>query len=240
VIAVISDIHGNLEALDAVLADAAHESADRVICLGDVVGYGADPNACMDRMRSDVAASVLGNHDLAVGDLRQAESFNEVARRAITWTAEVLRAEHHAALRALPYAVTEGDVRYVHASPDDPPSWHYIQTEQEAWSAFEACPEPVCFVGHSHVPFRVLLRGGRLEVVESAIVQLGHDDRALVNVGSVGQPRDGDWRASYALYDEKRRRIIARRVEYDIEGASRKIREAGLPEILAARLAIGQ
>ena len=101
-IAVISDIHGNLEALESVLGDAAREGAERVICLGDVVGYGADPNACMERVAADVAASVLGNHDAAVGDLAQAESFNEVARAAIRWTAEVLRPEYHAALRALP------------------------------------------------------------------------------------------------------------------------------------------
>jgi diadenosine tetraphosphatase ApaH/serine/threonine PP2A family protein phosphatase len=239
-IAVISDIHGNLEALEAVLADARREGVDQVICLGDVVGYGADPNAYLARVRDESVATVLGNHDAAATDLRQAENFNEIARDAIRWTSEALTEEHRKILRSLPYEFVEGDVRYVHASPDDPPSWHYILTEQEAWNAFEACLEPICFVGHSHVPLRVFLRRGRLEVVDEEVVDIAPDDRALINVGSVGQPRDGDWRASYGLFDPVLRRLIARRVEYDIEEASRKIRAAGLPEILATRLAVGQ
>ena len=239
-IAVISDIHGNLEALEAVLEDVSQESVDQIICLGDVVGYGANPNECLERVRTEAVATILGNHDLAACDLGQAENFNEVARSAIEWTAKALTAENRKVLAANPYEFVEGDVRYVHASPDDPPAWHYILTEQEAWNAFEACEEPICFVGHSHVPLRVFLRGGRLEVVEEDVVDVQLDDRALINVGSVGQPRDGDWRASYNLFDPVTRRIVARRVEYDIDEASRKIREAGLPEILATRLTVGQ
>ncbi len=239
-IAVISDIHGNLEALNAVLDDARRESVDQLICLGDVVGYGADPNACLARVREEAVATVLGNHDAAACDLKQSENFNEVAREAIRWTAETLSEDNLDFLGRVPYEFVEGDARYVHASPDDPPSWHYILTEQEAWNAFEACPEPVCFVGHSHVPLRVFLRKGRLVVLDEDVVELEGDDRALVNVGSVGQPRDGDWRASYALYDPVLRAVTARRVEYDIDEASRKIRAAGLPEILATRLAVGQ
>ncbi|HMB69025.1 MAG TPA: metallophosphoesterase family protein [bacterium] len=239
-IAVISDIHGNLEALEAVLEDTRRESVDQIICLGDVVGYGADPNECLERVRNESVATVLGNHDLAACDLSQAENFNEVARSAIRWTSEALTARNREILASHPYEFVEGDMRYVHASPDDPAAWHYILTEQEAWNAFGACDEPICFVGHSHVPLRVFLRGGRLEVIEDDVVDVGLDDRALINVGSVGQPRDGDWRASYNLFDPVTRRIVARRVEYDIDEASRKIREAGLPEILATRLTVGQ
>jgi diadenosine tetraphosphatase ApaH/serine/threonine PP2A family protein phosphatase len=240
VIAVISDIHGNLEALEAVLQDAAREKVEGVICLGDVVGYGADPNACMDRVAAACRATVLGNHDVAARDLREAENFNEVAREAIRWTSRKLTAENLRRLHHLPYDFVSDDTRYVHASPDDPPSWHYILTEQEAWSAFEACPEPVCFVGHSHVPLRVMLRAGRLVVLDEDTLQVGEEERALINVGSVGQPRDGDWRASYVLWDPGERWATSRRVEYDVEGASRKILEAGLPEILAHRLKFGQ
>ncbi|GJM43513.1 MAG: metallophosphoesterase [Gemmatimonadota bacterium] len=239
-IAVISDIHGNLEALEAVLEDIRQEAADQIICLGDVVGYGADPNQCLEVIRNEAVATVLGNHDLAACDLKQADNFNEVARSAIRWTAEALTAANRTALAAHPYQFIEGDVHYVHASPDDPPAWHYILTEQEAWNAFEACEEPICFVGHSHVPLRVFLRGGRLEVIEEEVVDIRLDDRALINVGSVGQPRDGDWRASYNLFDPVTRRVVARRVEYDIDKASRKIRDAGLPEVLATRLTVGQ
>jgi diadenosine tetraphosphatase ApaH/serine/threonine PP2A family protein phosphatase len=240
VIAVISDIHGNLEALEAVLEDAKRENVEEMICLGDVVGYGADPNGCMERVRAETKATVLGNHDAAARDLRQADNFNEIAREAIRWTQEQLTEVNLERLNALPYEHVEGRARYVHASPDDPPAWHYILTEQEAWNAFEACAEPLCFVGHSHVPLRVILNGGRLEVVESPVLELREDTRALVNVGSVGQPRDGDWRASYALFDPERGRIVARRVEYDLRTASTKILNAGLPEILARRLSQGQ
>jgi diadenosine tetraphosphatase ApaH/serine/threonine PP2A family protein phosphatase len=240
VIAIISDIHGNLEALQTVLEDARREKVDGIVCLGDVVGYGADPNACLELVRKEVSVIVLGNHDAAACNPRLAENFNEVARVAIRWTSEQLTKEHLEFLRGLPYDHVDGDTRYVHASPDDPPAWHYILTEQEAWNAFEACPESVCFVGHSHVALRVLLRRGRLVVMEEDVVQVAGDDRALLNVGSVGQPRDGDWRASYALWDPAAKRMVARRVEYDLETAARKIRAAGLPEVLAKRLAVGQ
>ncbi|MBZ0266549.1 metallophosphatase family protein [bacterium] len=239
-IAVISDIHGNLEALEAVLEDAGRESVDRIVCLGDVVGYGANPNECLDRVRTEAAAVVLGNHDAAAVNLELAEGFNEVARTAIRWTFETLREDNREALRTLPMFYVEGGARYVHASPDEPEAWHYVQTEEEAWISLEACPEPICFIGHSHVPFRVLVRGGRMQALDTSVLELKPDDRVLVNVGSVGQPRDGDWRASYAIFDEKAGRIVARRVEYDIERATTKIREAGLPEVLAARLAVGQ
>jgi diadenosine tetraphosphatase ApaH/serine/threonine PP2A family protein phosphatase len=240
VIAVISDIHGNLEALEAVLADARRENAESVICLGDIVGYGADPNGCMERVQAECLATVLGNHDVAARDLREAENFNEVAREAIRWTSRQLTAPNLRRLHELPYDHVAADTRYVHASPDDPPAWHYILTEQEAWNAFEACPEPVCFVGHSHVPLRVMLRNGRLVVLHEETLEVGEEERALVNVGSVGQPRDGDWRASYALWDPRARRAVSRRVSYDLETAAKKIVEAGLPEILARRLAVGQ
>ncbi len=239
-IAVISDIHGNLEALEAVLADAKRESVSEIVCLGDVVGYGADPNECLERVRREAVATVLGNHDAAACDLRLADNFNEVARAAIRWTRDQLAPDRIQLLRSLPYDFLQGDTRFVHASPDDPPAWHYILTEQEAWNAFEACPEPVCFVGHSHVPLRVVLRRGRLVVVDEEVVELGEEERALLNVGSVGQPRDGDPRASYALWDPAARRMIARRVDYDVAKAARKIEAAGLPAILAKRLAIGQ
>jgi diadenosine tetraphosphatase ApaH/serine/threonine PP2A family protein phosphatase len=240
VIAVVSDIHGNLEALEAVLDDARRENVDTMICLGDVVGYGADPNGCMELVSAEMKATVLGNHDAAARDLREADNFNDVAREAIRWTQEQLSDENLARLHALPLEFVEGRARYVHASPDDPPAWHYILTEQEAWNAFEACPEPLCFVGHSHVPLRVLLHRGRLEVLDGPVLELRPDARALVNVGSVGQPRDGDWRAAYSLFDPRTGRVFLRRVEYDIESATSKILKAGLPEILARRLAQGQ
>ena len=239
-IAIISDIHGNLEALEAVLEDARREGATGIICLGDVVGYGADPNACLERVTEVARATVLGNHDEAAYDISTAENFNDVAKTAIQWTKEQLSSDNLEVLRDLGYDHVEGEARFVHASPHDPYAWHYILTEQEAWDAFEAFPEKLCFVGHSHVPLRVLLKAGRLVVEDAEVLELADDDRALINVGSVGQPRDGDWRASYALFDPATNRVVARRVEYDRPTAARKILEAGLPEILARRLSVGQ
>jgi diadenosine tetraphosphatase ApaH/serine/threonine PP2A family protein phosphatase len=213
---------------------------DSIISLGDVVGYGADPNECMNRVMAETRVSVRGNHDAAACDLREAENFNEVARTAIRWTQEQLTPPNLKIRGQVPFEFVENGARFVHASPDDPPAWHYILTEQEAWNAFEACPEPICFVGHSHVPLRVLLKDGELEVHQEDVVQIQDEVRALINVGSVGQPRDGDWRASYAIFDPKLRRVIARRVKYDLEKASAKILAAGLPEILARRLSQGQ
>jgi diadenosine tetraphosphatase ApaH/serine/threonine PP2A family protein phosphatase len=183
---------------------------------------------------------VLGNHDEAAYDPSTAENFNDVAKTAIRWTQEQLSEKNLDVLRELGYDFAENGARFVHASPHDPCAWHYILTEQEAWDAFASFEERICFVGHSHVPLRVLLQGGRLVVEESEVLDLAADDRALVNVGSVGQPRDGDWRAAYALYDPDAKRVIARRVEYDRPAASRKILDAGLPEILARRLSVGQ
>jgi diadenosine tetraphosphatase ApaH/serine/threonine PP2A family protein phosphatase len=240
VIAVLSDIHGNLEALEAVLEDARREPVDSMICLGDVVGYGADPNACLERILEVTDGLVLGNHDVAALDLETAETFNEVARTAIRWTAGVLTEENLEIMRGLPFEIVQDGARFVHASPDDPPAWHYILTEQEAWNAFAACEERVCFVGHSHVPLRVVLKGERLIVEADEALRVQDDDRALINVGSVGQPRDGDWRASYALWNPETRDVVARRVEYDLLTAQRKILDAGLPEVLARRLRVGQ
>jgi diadenosine tetraphosphatase ApaH/serine/threonine PP2A family protein phosphatase len=239
-IAVISDIHGNLEALQASLGDARREGARGAICLGDIVGYGADPQGCIQTVRELVRKTVLGNHDAAVLDPAQAENFNDVARTAIEWTRDQLHDDDFAFLRGIGYEYAENGARYVHSSPYDPPGWHYILNHEEAWDALGACPESICFVGHSHVPARVVLRSGRLEVLTDTVIELGPDERALINVGSIGQPRDGDRRAAYVLFDPEARRIIARRVSYDIETASRKILEAGLPEILARRLSLGQ
>jgi diadenosine tetraphosphatase ApaH/serine/threonine PP2A family protein phosphatase len=241
VIAVISDIHANLEALEAVLADAARENAKRVICLGDVVGYGADPNACVERVHEKAAVTVVGNHDAAILNEHGADNFNHVARAAILWTREQLTPENTEFLRRLPVEHVEGGARFVHSSPDSPLDWNYVLTESDARAAFDPFEEAICFIGHSHVPARVLLEpGGAIEVVHEPDFQVPEGGRALVNVGSVGQPRDGNPQASYALFDEATRRVFAKRVDYDRVAAAAKIIDAGLPEVLARRLALGR
>jgi diadenosine tetraphosphatase ApaH/serine/threonine PP2A family protein phosphatase len=241
VIAVISDIHGNLEALEAVLADAGNEGATDIICLGDIVGYGADPNRCVELVRERAAATVLGNHDAAALDLEEAEEFNPLARDAILWTRRTLSPASAKMLRSLPLVHVREGARFVHASPEAPESWPYVLNAADAQFALGACMESVCFIGHTHVPTWMILENGLLiDMIVAEQLELREGGRALINVGSVGQPRDGDWRASYVLFDPAQQRVIARRVEYALEAATEKILAAGLPGELAHRLSFGR
>lgn len=247
-IAIISDIHGNLEALEAVLNHADREGFDRLVCLGDVVGYGANPCECVDLVRERVSQDdgqelvVKGNHDDAAsggGD----EYFNDQAQRAIRWTAEQLSDETLAWLRELKMVFSyTPDYFLVHASPHEPESWHYVVNMGDALSAFDSFTERVAFIGHSHVPFFVSREEGdeQIQIHQTEVVRLENGSRYLTNVGSVGQPRDGDPRACYVFYDVEAGSIQRFRVEYDVEAASRKILEAGLPEFLALRLHKGR
>lgn len=232
-IAVLSDIHSNLEALRAVLD--ALPSVDRILCLGDIVGYGADPAAVIDLLRERGAEAVQGNHDWAVvtGDT---EWFNPWAARAVEWTRSVLDRGPVDYLQRLPRTLDlpGPDVLAVHGSPRDP-LFEYVVSAEAALGSFGATGRRVILLGHSHVAMRFSLRERRVEwraFPEGGGEVLG--PRTLLNPGSVGQPRDGNPRASLALLDEDGFEI--RRVEYDVARAAGKIREAGLPEFLAQRL----
>jgi predicted phosphodiesterase len=244
---VLSDVHGNLEALRAVLAHAARKRRDAVLFLGDAVGYGASPNQVVERLRGlgGRFVGVRGNHDRVVLDSRRgAVLFNTHARAAASWSAGVLTPPNRRFLENLesgPQQVDE-QVTICHGSPVDEDD--YLFTEAEARGAFEATPARVVFFGHSHIPclfelgssgesqepVGVLLRGSRV------VVDLDPGRRYLINPGSVGQPRDRDSRAAYGLYDTALRRFTLYRVVYDVHGAQRRILAAGLPAILAERL----
>ncbi len=237
--AVLSDIHGNLEALEAVLADASEE-ADAVLCLGDVVGYGADPVACVEIVGARAATIVAGNHEHAVAGLLDLEWFNPYARAAAEWTRERLDADHVSYLAALPLTSEVAGATLVHASPRRPEEWDYLISAEDGFDAFAAFSTRLCFVGHSHVPGFWSLGSSGPEYLPGANgVTLEHGRRYLVNVGSVGQPRDRDPRAAYALWDVERGRLGIRRVPYEIERAQRKILAGGLPRLLSDRLARG-
>ncbi len=237
--AVLSDIHGNLEALDAVLADAAGQ-ADAVLCLGDVVGYGADPAACMERMAASAQVLVAGNHERGVAGLLDLDWFNHYARVAVEWTRDRLDADHRRYLAALPLTAEVADATLVHASPDGPEEWDYLVSAQDGFRAFPAFAGRLCFVGHSHLPAAWSLGSSGPEFVTGAIdLSLEQGRRYIVNVGSVGQPRDRDPRAAYALWDAARRSVAIRRVAYDVDTARRKILAGGLPRLLADRLPRG-
>jgi diadenosine tetraphosphatase ApaH/serine/threonine PP2A family protein phosphatase len=237
-IAVLSDIHANLPALDAVLADAGE--VDAVWHLGDVVGYGPEPDAVVARLRSIGAEGVRGNHDAAACGGSEIDWFNPDARRAMEWTRAAISPETVEWLAALPERRLLEGVDLVHGSPREP-IWEYITTSGVALANLALLEAPLGLHGHTHIPVAWIEDGGRVELVRAAreaSLELGRR-RALVNPGSVGQPRDGDARASYAILDPTAGTVHWRRVAYDIESVQASMRDAGLPASLSARLAIG-
>jgi putative phosphoesterase len=230
-IAIISDIHSNLEALQAVLENIKEKDVEKIFCLGDVVGYGADPNECVALVRKHCETTLLGNHDNAAVDLSLTKSFTTNARIAAEWTSKNLSGESRQFLRSLPFSSKLLDVMFVHSSPFQPEEWHYVLSVIDVVPALRSFAEPICFIGHTHVPL-IYSEVGRVGRIRKGT-------KALVNVGSVGQPRDGNPRASYGVFDTKMWEYENARVEYDIDQAAGKIMDAGLPRALADRLFLG-
>jgi diadenosine tetraphosphatase ApaH/serine/threonine PP2A family protein phosphatase len=238
-IAVLSDIHGNLEALEAVLADADRSGADTLYSLGDIVGYGPSPAACVELVRRRAAVSLTGNHDAAVVGLTPLDEFNEFARWAVMWTMSHLEPEQMKYLRSLPYVHRKPEFVLVHASPVEPERWHYIHGMADVDECFAAFKERLCFVGHSHRPgVYAIGEEGRVER-HGAGERLLPGLRYLTNVGSVGQPRDRDPRASYVVYDSSGEHIEVRRVVYPVAKTQERMRAAGIPAFLIDRLGSG-
>jgi diadenosine tetraphosphatase ApaH/serine/threonine PP2A family protein phosphatase len=239
-VAIVSDIHGNLDALETVLADVEARHVDAIGCLGDFVGYGAAPNECIARLRPLIDVAVAGNHDLAACGRIKLGYFNPDAAQAARWTAETLTPEHLEYLRGLPFSVAWRGLRVVHSSPADPGEWHYVFSPGDAAAEMAACAEDVCVIGHSHYPGTFELDGTLVRYTRDERVPLREGRRYLVNVPSVGQPRDGDRRAGYLVYDDQQRLVEHVRLEYDIPAAMQRIRDAGLPPFLAERLQWGE
>lgn len=236
--AVLSDIHGNLEALEAVLGACRASGVDDYICLGDVVGYGASPNECVEQVRALTDRVVAGNHDHAAVGLTDLNAFNSLARTAAVWTAGQLTGENAEYLRERPMILETADAVFVHATPYEPGAWHYVFGVDDAEACFAQTDRQICFLGHSHVAFICVARGQGQEMAVASPISDGC--RYVVNAGSVGQPRDFDPRAAFALWDRSHREIRVVRVDYDIAGAQRRIVAAGLPPSLAERLAFGR
>jgi predicted phosphodiesterase len=244
---VLSDIHANIDALDTVLENATHLGYDRAVVLGDLVGYGAEPNLVVERIRDlDPVAIIRGNHDKVASGLASSEGFNPTAQRAAEWTRNALTEPNRRYLAGLPEGpeVLDDLVEICHGSPMDEDS--YIFGELDAADALNATARPVCLFGHTHLPAAATLDARRsLEVLfhgsrDDQRVVFASDRRYLVNPGSVGQPRDGDPRASFALLDREARELWIRRVEYPVERARDRILAAGLPKPLANRLLAGR
>jgi diadenosine tetraphosphatase ApaH/serine/threonine PP2A family protein phosphatase len=239
-VAVISDIHGNLHALETVLRDVDGEGVDEVWCLGDVVGYGARPNECCDLVRERSAVALCGNHDLAVLGTIDIADFSGDAGTAARWTADALEDNRRAWLASLQPSGSRDGVGLYHASPRDP-VWEYVLSEHVALLALQATRGPLVLVGHSHVALGLGLEGdgiaGGLAPAGTELDLRGR--RFLLNPGSVGQPRDGDLRAAWLLLDLAAGSASFRRVSYPVAETQAEIRAAGLPETLASRLEQG-
>lgn len=243
--AVLTDIHANREAFEAVLADVAGHGVARIALLGDIVGYGADPEWCCDKaadLVAEGAVCVRGNHDNAAGGMN--ESMSPLAKRALDWTSARLIAGQKAFLGGLPMTAEAEGLLFVHASANQPEAWSYVTSDTRAAPSFRACTAKVILCGHVHVPMLASCDIGGV-VREQAFkpglpIPLLPSRRWLAVVGSVGQPRDGVAQAGWALVDTGKQELTFRRTPYDVAGAAKKVRAAGLPEELAVRLLVGK
>jgi diadenosine tetraphosphatase ApaH/serine/threonine PP2A family protein phosphatase len=243
---VLTDLHSNLEALEACLADAAGRKYDRALVLGDLVGYCADPNGVVERVQALAPAAIVrGNHDKVACGLELADGFNAVAKRAAHWTRDALTFENRAWLAALPRGpvIVDEQVEICHGSPFDEDA--YIFDELDAVRALKTSQRPICLFGHTHWPVTFELNGGRVETIGASDawverLTLRPESKYMLNPGSVGQPRDGDPRAAYAIVDTATMTADLIRVGYPIETTQAKVIKAGLPDVLAQRLAVGR
>ena len=242
---ILTDIHGNAEALDAVLEAASAEPFDEVLLLGDLVGYGAGPNEVIRTVLELERPThvIRGNHDKVVAEVEDGSGFNRVALAAAEWTAEVLTADYMEYLRELPMGPLEvaPGLSICHGSPTDEDE--YLLSTDQAQRAFESYPAPLTFFGHTHIPTLFSTTGGpadlRILEDDGEPLELDAERRYLINPGSVGQPRDRDPRAAFMVYDAGTSRVRLRRIEYPLADAQQRILDAGLPPVLAQRLAVG-
>ncbi len=240
-IALISDIHANLEALQAVLKDIEKQKTEVIHCLGDVVGYGSDPSACLNLVNKTCQIKLIGNHDHAALGESSTDDYSPVAKYAAEWTKKILSDSDLSIMETFTVEETVEDSHLVHASPFEPIMFHYILSPNDARHAFPCLKTPLCFFGHTHVPmiFTEIKNGLPRQKIGHSFTPDKHG-RYLINVGSVGQPRDNDPRASYVIHDTAAGDVEYHRVEYDIKTAQEKMEQAQLPELLIERLSVGQ
>lgn len=213
---------------------------DQWICLGDLVGYGANPNECIDIVRDLTPLVIAGNHDRAAVGLTNTNYFNPIAKAAIVWTGRILRGENKKYLKGLGLTLTVGNSHFTHSSPSNPSAWQYIFSLDDAVYEFSHFKEKICFIGHSHLAFAIKEDEGRYQIIEDSEFFFEENHRYLINVGSVGQPRDLDPRSCCVLWDDEVGTLRFVRVEYDVEKVQKKIIDAGLPQFLADRLRYGR
>lgn len=242
-IGIFSDVHANLAALETVVEEIQKHSVDKYICLGDVVGYGASPNECCEIVKELASVIIMGNHDAAVAGKMDYSYYYDQAKQALDWTAEVLSEENLAWLRELPYLkpVDDIDVCYSHGSPINPEEFNYIFNMEQARDAYDHRDEllQVTFIGHSHLCRVFSFDDNDVQQMVPGQVDLESNKQYIISVGSVGQPRDYDPRAAYAIFDTETRSFSQHRVEYDIVLSAKRIYDARLPDAFGKRLFVG-
>ena len=239
-IAILGDIHSNLDALEVVLDDCRAQGVTEFLCTGDIVGYNACPHECMEIVRGLGCPVVMGNHDHYVSSRQNLTDFNPNAAFVVEWTRKQLSVEEMYWLRALPFTQVSVGIGLVHATMDNPEAFGYVFDHLQAGAHFTHQLTPLCFHGHTHCPMIYEKQMTGVYRIDAQDFTLPIGRKYFINVGSVGQPRDGDPRASYVIYEPKTRHVAFRRLEYDVEAAQERIRLAGLPERLAERLGLGQ
>ena len=230
-IAIISDIHGNLEALIRVLSTVNYLQCDLIYCLGDIVGYGPFPNECVDLIRERCAVVIKGNHDSGVTGDTPLDKFNQYGIAAIKWTQKEITRKNLDYLKRLPYVRVHNDITLTHASPEEPALWKYVMTPTAASRSFKAFTTGLCFIGHTHVPIIIGEDG--------SVNEPKKDCRYLINVGSVGQPRDHNPKSAFGLFSTETNDYELMRVEYDVQTTASAILKRRLPDFLASRLFLG-
>lgn len=239
--AIISDVHANLAAFEAVLKAIEKDKPDKILMLGDVVGYGPDPDACVSLAKENVDFSILGNHDAAVSGLMDYSAFNMLAKKAVEWTNDHISEESKSYLSERPLVFEDECFIGVHGTPDAPSKWYYILSKSDALDAFDRFEKEICFIGHSHVPAIFEQdQQGKIDFVGASRMLLSPESRYIVNVGSVGQPRDKDPRAAYTIWDTESRDFQQHRVEYDVIKTQKKMIDAKFPGYLILRLQRGK
>ena len=238
---IFSDIHSNLEALESVISAYKNESVDNYLCIGDVVGYAANPKECIERVRNITAVTVAGNHDWATVNLFSIDFFNEYAKEAISWTMRNIGNADSDFLKSLKLFYKNEDLTIVHGTLDNPQEFNYLTDGYIAEETFSIMETNTCFVGHTHKP-GVFMKGidGRIHYSQDEPCYIRPENKYIINVGSVGQPRDGDPKAAYCIYDTEKKEILIKRVGYDILAQRNKIIDSGLPKFLGDRLLMGR
>jgi len=240
--AIFGDIHGNFDAFQTCIDHMRESGAEKYVCVGDVVGYGAQPGECVRAVKGLADAVIAGNHEYAVCGKMGLEFFNAYAKEAIEWTQKQLTEDDLSYLRDLPLVQRVDSFTVAHSTLHAPEAFGYIETLYSAHMSLSFLDDQVCFVGHSHIPITFVLDLDQktLTYTMDEEVRLAPNHKALVNVGSVGQPRDENPKASYAIYDPEEGLVQVCRVEYDTQAAAQRIRDAGLPEVLSSRLVMGR